>query len=133
MVEALDNYFASSAARWALKIFCYAHPSPYVSPQDDDNFEAIPGTQFVVSRTAHRSNKSDYFIDGRKSNFTEVTTLLKGKGIDLDNNRFLILQVEGDGWAIEGAKMGPARSGVFNKVTVRLAHPQCRERWSRSA
>ncbi|KAK2077533.1 hypothetical protein QBZ16_004378 [Prototheca wickerhamii] len=61
---------------------------------DDDNFEAIPGTQFVVSRTAHRSNKSDYFIDGRKSNFTEVTTLLKGKGIDLDNNRFLILQGE---------------------------------------
>ena len=47
----------------------------------------------VVSRTAHRDNKSDYFVDGKKSNFTAVTALLKGKGIDLDNNRFLILQV----------------------------------------
>lgn len=61
--------------------------------QNDDEFEVVPGTNFVVSRTAHRSNKSDYFIDGRRSNFTEVTELLKGKGIDLDNNRFLILQV----------------------------------------
>ncbi|KFM26520.1 Structural maintenance of chromosomes protein 4 [Auxenochlorella protothecoides] len=61
---------------------------------NDDEFEVVPGTNFVVSRTAHRSNKSDYFIDGRRSNFTEVTELLKGKGIDLDNNRFLILQGE---------------------------------------
>lgn len=47
----------------------------------------------VVARTAHRDNKSDYYIDDRKSTFTGVTALLKGKGIDLDNNRFLILQV----------------------------------------
>jgi hypothetical protein len=32
-------------------------------------------------------------VNGRKSNFTEVTELLKAKGVDLDNNRFLILQV----------------------------------------
>lgn len=50
----------------------------------------------VVARTAHRDNKSDYYVDGRKSTFTAVTALLKGKGIDLDNNRFLILQVSLD-------------------------------------
>jgi hypothetical protein len=61
--------------------------------QGDEDCEEVPGTELVISRTAHRSNKSEYFVNGRKSNFTEVTDLLKGKGIDLDNNRFLILQV----------------------------------------
>ena len=60
--------------------------------QDDDSYEAVAGTEFVVSRTAHRNNSSVYFIGQRKSSFGEVTDLLKGKGIDLDNNRFLILQ-----------------------------------------
>lgn len=32
-------------------------------------------------------------INGKTSNFTEVTTLLKGRGIDLQHKRFLILQV----------------------------------------
>ena len=61
--------------------------------QDDDNYEVVPGTGFTVSRTAHRNNSSVYYIDARKSSFGEVTDVLKGKGIDLDNNRFLILQV----------------------------------------
>jgi len=66
-----------------------------VDTSDDENgYEVVAGSDFVVSRTANRSNKSDYFIDDRKSNFKEVTDLLKGKGIDLDNNRFLILQGE---------------------------------------
>jgi hypothetical protein len=62
--------------------------------QDDEQCTVVPNSQFVISRTAHRSNASNYYIDDRKSNFTEVTELLKGKGVDLDNNRFLILQVE---------------------------------------
>jgi len=61
--------------------------------QGDETFEVIPESHFTVSRTAHRNNSSDYYIDEKKSNFTEVTKLLKSKGIDLDNNRFLILQV----------------------------------------
>ncbi len=56
----------------------------------------MPGSELVVARTAHADNKSDYFVDGRKSGFGAVTALLKGKGIDLDNNRFLILQVTTD-------------------------------------
>lgn len=61
--------------------------------QGPETFEFVPNSQFTVSRTAHRNNSSDYYIDDKKSNFTEVTKLLKSKGIDLDNNRFLILQV----------------------------------------
>ena len=53
----------------------------------------VPNSEFVVSRTAHRNNTSNYYVNDRKSSFTEVIALLKGKGIDLDNNRFLILQV----------------------------------------
>ena len=58
--------------------------------QGDETFEVIPNSDFTVCRTAHRNNNSDYYIGDRKSNFTEVTKLLKGNGIDLDNNRFLI-------------------------------------------
>lgn len=58
-----------------------------------DNFLLVPDSQLVVTRTAFRNNSSKYTINDKTSSFTEVTTLLKGKGIDLDHNRFLILQV----------------------------------------
>jgi structural maintenance of chromosome 4 len=61
--------------------------------QDDGNYSAVEGSDFVISRVAFRDNTSKYYINERGSNFTEVTKLLKGKGVDLDNNRFLILQV----------------------------------------
>jgi structural maintenance of chromosome 4 len=47
----------------------------------------------VVARTAFRNNSSKYSINDKTSTFTEVTTLLKTRGIDLDHKRFLILQV----------------------------------------
>lgn len=61
--------------------------------QDDGTYEAVPGSDFVITRVAFRDNSSKYYINDRSSNFTEVTKKLKGKGVDLDNNRFLILQV----------------------------------------
>ncbi|EFN54921.1 hypothetical protein CHLNCDRAFT_134635 [Chlorella variabilis] len=61
---------------------------------DDERYKVVPGSEFVISRTAHRNNTSNYYIDDAKSNFKEVTELLKDKGVDLDNNRFLILQGE---------------------------------------
>ncbi|KAL6610433.1 hypothetical protein ACP70R_040402 [Stipagrostis hirtigluma subsp. patula] len=61
---------------------------------DDGNYLAVEGSDFVISRVAFRDNTSKYYINDRGSNFTEVTKLLKGKGVDLDNNRFLILQGE---------------------------------------
>eukprot|EP00803_Ostreobium_quekettii_P005317 evm.model.scf_340.8 EVM.evm.TU.scf_340.8 scf_340:54597-68221(-) len=58
------------------------------------DFDVVQDSNFVISRVATIANKSDYEINGRKSSFTEVTNLLKAKGVDLDNNRFLILQGE---------------------------------------
>ncbi len=56
--------------------------------------EVIPDTELVVSRRAFKNNSSNYYMNGRTTNFTTVTTLLKDKGIDLDHKRFLILQGE---------------------------------------
>ncbi len=61
--------------------------------EDSSKFSAIPGSQFSISRTAHRSNQSDYYINDKKVSPKDVADKLKGKGIDLENNRLLILQV----------------------------------------
>ena len=58
-----------------------------------DAFEVVPDSSLVVSRTAFKDNTSKYTINGRSSTYKEVQTLLKDRGIDLDHNRFLILQV----------------------------------------
>ncbi|KAI8848749.1 RecF/RecN/SMC [Chytridium lagenaria] len=59
-------------------------------------YTTVDRTQLIVSRTVEKAkvDKSTYRINGRTSSFTEVTALLKGKGVDLDHKRFLILQGE---------------------------------------
>jgi structural maintenance of chromosome 4 len=53
----------------------------------------VPNSEFTVKRTAYKDNSSDYYIDDRKVQFKEVGQLLRDCGVDLDHNRFLILQV----------------------------------------
>ena len=59
----------------------------------DDDYDVLEGSKFSVSRTAFRDNSSFYRINDKKSTYREVAILLRGSGIDLDHNRFLILQV----------------------------------------
>jgi structural maintenance of chromosome 4 len=59
-----------------------------------NDYEIVEGSELAVSREAFRNNSSKYYLDGRPSNFTEVTALLRKRGIDLEHNRFLILQGE---------------------------------------
>ena len=47
-----------------------------------------------VSRRVHRNNRSEYFVDGGVASHAHVTELLRQFGLDLDHNRFLILQGE---------------------------------------
>lgn len=61
--------------------------------KDNDQYDVVEGSEFVVSRTVDKSSKSTYYINDKKSSFTEVQELLLSKGIDLEFNRFLILQV----------------------------------------
>ncbi|XP_072248446.1 structural maintenance of chromosomes protein 4 isoform X1 [Leuresthes tenuis] len=62
--------------------------------KEGDDYEVIPSSKFYVSRTANKDNSSAYYINGKKATFKEVGALLRSHGIDLDHNRFLILQGE---------------------------------------
>ncbi|XP_074734534.1 structural maintenance of chromosomes protein 4 isoform X2 [Strix uralensis] len=62
--------------------------------KEGDDYEVIPNSNFCVSRTAYRDNSSVYNINGKKKTFKDVGVLLRSHGIDLDHNRFLILQGE---------------------------------------
>ena len=63
------------------------------SQSGDEDYEVVPNSKFVVARTAFRDNSSYYSVDGKRKTYKEVATLLRASGIDLDHNRFLILQV----------------------------------------
>ena len=60
----------------------------------DDDFDVIPDTERIVTRIAYKNNSSTYKLDGKNCSFRDVALYLNSKGIDLDNNRFLILQGE---------------------------------------
>ncbi|MGH0161302.1 UNVERIFIED_CONTAM: hypothetical protein FKN15_049082 [Acipenser sinensis] len=62
--------------------------------KEGDEYEVIPNSKFYVSRTAYKDNSSVYNINGKKATFKDVGALLRSHGIDLDHNRFLILQGE---------------------------------------
>lgn len=60
----------------------------------EDEYTVVPDSKIVVSRTAFKDNSSTYTVNGKKATYKEVATLLRASGIDLDHNRFLILQVD---------------------------------------
>nr|CAD7266908.1 unnamed protein product [Timema shepardi] len=68
------------------------YPSSFID--DEDSYDVVPNSQFVISRTAFKDNSSYYTIDKKRVQFKEVAKLLRSHGIDLDHNRFLILQGE---------------------------------------
>ena len=61
-----------------------------------EDFDVVPNSQFCVSRTVHKDKDSSSFyqIGNKRCKTKDVTKLLMDKGIDLDHNRFLILQGE---------------------------------------
>ena len=75
----------------------YARVAVYfqdIIDREDGGYDVVPGSCLEVSREARRDNSSKYMVNGKTSNFTDVTKLLRQRGIDLDHNRFLILQGE---------------------------------------
>lgn len=75
---------------------------------EDDDFEIVPGSKFSVARRAFRNDSSKYYVDGKEVKMAKVVDILKGKGVDLDNNRFLILQGEVEQIAMMKAKAASA-------------------------
>lgn len=80
-----------------------------------DNYEVVPGSEFVVSRVVRKDNSSDYQVNSRKSPWKDVEALLEGHGIDLNNNRFLILQGE-----VEQIAMMKPKGATPNEVRPSL-------------
>lgn len=60
----------------------------------DEDYTVIQGSETIVTRIAYKNNSSTYKLNGKACSFKEVAAFLGKKGIDLDNNRFLILQGE---------------------------------------
>ncbi|KAF4453302.1 structural maintenance-chromosome 4 [Fusarium austroafricanum] len=77
-----------------------------VMDQPGGGHEVIPNSELIISRKAFKNNSSKYYINGKESNFTTVTTLLRDRGVDLDHKRFLILQGEVESIAQMKAKAG---------------------------
>lgn len=64
-----------------------------IEDNSDGTYRTVEGSEFFISREAHRNNSSYYTINDRRVHFKEVAALLKKHNVDLDHNRFLILQV----------------------------------------
>lgn len=60
----------------------------------EDQMDIIEGSEFTISRTAHKDNSSYYCINDKRVQFKEVSNVLQSHGVDLRYNRFLILQGE---------------------------------------
>ena len=99
-----------------ISIYCFS-PTP--------SFEIIPNSVVVISRVAYQNNTSKYFINNKSSSASEVTSLLQQRGIDLDNNRFLILQGEVEQISLMKPKV---LSRLFCNSSVRMTTR--RDYWS---
>lgn len=64
-----------------------------IEDNPDGTYRTVEGSEFAIAREAQRNNASFYTINNRRVQFKEVAALLKKHNVDLDHNRFLILQV----------------------------------------
>ena len=75
----------------------------------DEDYTVVPNTETVITRVARKDNSSSYKLNGKNCQFKDVAAYLGSKGIDLDNNRFLILQGE-----VEMISMMPPKGKTEN-------------------
>jgi len=80
----------------------------------DDDYKVLEDSRFVVSHEVKKTGDSCYRINSEKRTFEEVSALLKTKGIDLDYNRFLLLQGEVESISMMKPKgMAPNEIGLL--------------------
>ncbi|KAL8438542.1 hypothetical protein ACSSS7_000076 [Eimeria intestinalis] len=96
---------APDAAETALVTAAAAAPAPAATAgaapgaatdPESDGFEVVEGSRFVVCREVcrHSGGSTSFYVNGKRCQQRDVVSLLKAKGLDLQNNRFLILQGE---------------------------------------
>ncbi|KAF9003737.1 RecF/RecN/SMC protein [Hymenopellis radicata] len=89
------------------------HFREIIDLEGPDDFEVVPGSQLVVTRTAFKDNTSKYTVNKKQVAHKEVRELLLSRGIDLDHNRFLILQGEVESIALMKPKGGENEEGLL--------------------
>ncbi|KPA78319.1 hypothetical protein ABB37_06453 [Leptomonas pyrrhocoris] len=62
--------------------------------KDPEQRQEVPNSELRIRREVYRSGVSQYYIDGARSTQKEVMECLIAHGVDLEHNRFLILQGE---------------------------------------
>lgn len=77
-----------------------------IMDKEGDDYEVVPNSEFVISRTAFKDNTSYYELNKKKVLFKEISKLLRSHSVDLDYNRFLILQGEVEQIAMMKPKTG---------------------------
>ncbi|ALC39462.1 glu, partial [Drosophila busckii] len=65
-----------------------------VEDKGDGSCDIVPGSSFVVQRSANADSSSYYTINDQRAQLKDVGKLLKKHHVDLEHNRFLILQGE---------------------------------------
>ena len=65
-----------------------------VDLHDPDQRVEVPGSQLSIMREVFSNGHSQYYINNERSNQKDVVQLLTKRGVDLEHNRFLILQGE---------------------------------------
>ena len=69
-------------------------PGAAADDGSDDSFTVVSGSAFTLTRSANKQSVSTYYLDGRVVPYATVAAILKQHHVDIDNNRFLILQGE---------------------------------------
>eukprot|EP00038_Savillea_parva_P009804 m.185960 g.185960 ORF g.185960 m.185960 type:complete len:1307 (+) comp16612_c0_seq1:91-4011(+) len=75
-----------------------------------EGYTPVEGSEVVVKREVRKDNSSTYYYNGKKIAFKDLAQNLRQLGIDLDHNRFLILQGE-----VEAISMMPPKGKVNEK------------------
>lgn len=79
-----------------------------------EDFTAVPDSSFSISRTVYKDNSTKYFLNNQLVQFNIVKNKLLSFGIDLDHNRFLILQGEVEQIALMKSKgQSPSEVGML--------------------
>ncbi|GMH75726.1 hypothetical protein TrRE_jg1036, partial [Triparma retinervis] len=99
LIHSSDAYTGANALQFA-RVGVHFHEIVDTGSGDED-YSVVPNSQCTVEREVVRGDpemkvpdKSSYYLNGKVAKFSEVAKYLGDKGIDLDNNRFLILQGE---------------------------------------
>nr|AAS90118.1 condensin subunit [Tetrahymena thermophila] len=99
-----------------------------IRDKEGEEYEVIPGTEFTVRRTVNKSSVSKYEINDKEVSHVEVTDTLKQKGIDLTNNRFLILQGEVEQISLMKPRSGdPEKPGLLEYLEDIIGSNQFKE------